>query len=136
MAIPAAVMRQQIVLRALLDDAANPENADTLWNIVRANKKAVRTDLGPSKQLTYTLAVPGFSNDNVQFATLIDYMYADTAPNGCLDLFRRLGSDSQLRRRLPRRLHKRRPDHYLRLTIVTRIDSVATGEVCLTSPVL
>jgi LCP family protein required for cell wall assembly len=79
---PGRVMRQQIVLRALLDDAANPDNADTLWNIVRANKKAVRTDLGPSKQLTYTLAVPGFSNDNVQFATLIDYMYADTAPDG------------------------------------------------------
>ncbi|HQY30046.1 MAG TPA: hypothetical protein PK691_02110, partial [Thermomicrobiales bacterium] len=34
------------------------------------------------KQLAYTLAVPDFSNDNIEFGNLLDYMYADTAPNG------------------------------------------------------
>jgi LCP family protein required for cell wall assembly len=79
---PGRVMRQQLVLRALLDKATGYEYADKLWDIVKENKKEVRTDLGPSKQLAYALAVPDFSNDHVQFATLQDYVYADSAPNG------------------------------------------------------
>ncbi|MDQ2681934.1 MAG: LCP family protein [Chloroflexota bacterium] len=79
---PGRVMRQQIVLRALLTKASSPEYADQLWDIVKENKKKVRTDLGPSKQLTYALAVPDFSNEGVKFATLQDFVYDDTAANG------------------------------------------------------
>jgi LCP family protein required for cell wall assembly len=79
---PGRVMRQQIVLRQLLEDALAEFDADSLWKLVKDNRDQVRTDLGPSKQLAYTLAVPDFSNDDVQFATLLDYMYSDYAPNG------------------------------------------------------
>jgi anionic cell wall polymer biosynthesis LytR-Cps2A-Psr (LCP) family protein len=75
-------MRQQLVLRGLLDKATDPDNADKLWDLVKANKDQVRTDLGPSKQLAYALAAPDFTNNNVQFATLQDYVYDDTAANG------------------------------------------------------
>jgi LCP family protein required for cell wall assembly len=79
---PGRVMRQQIVLRALLTKATSPEYADRLWDIVKENKKKVRTDLGPSKQLTYALAAPDFTNENVKFATLQHLVYDDTAANG------------------------------------------------------
>jgi LCP family protein required for cell wall assembly len=79
---PGRVMRQQLVLRGLLDKATSADYADQLWDVVKENKKQVRTDLGPSKQLAFALAVPDFSNDSVKFATLDDLVYADTAPNG------------------------------------------------------
>lgn len=79
---PGRVMRQQLVLRALLTKATAPENASGLWDLVKEHKKTVRTDLGPSKQLAYALAAPDFSNENVKFATLQEYVYDDTGPNG------------------------------------------------------
>jgi LCP family protein required for cell wall assembly len=79
---PGRVMRQQLVLRGLLNKATDPEYADTLWELVKENKKAVRTDLGPSKQLAYALAAPDFTNDNVSFASLQDYVYDDTTSSG------------------------------------------------------
>lgn len=79
---PGRVMRQHLVLRALLDKANDPEYADRLWDLVKENRKTVRTDLGPSKQLAYALAAPDFRNENVAFASLQDYVYEDTAPNG------------------------------------------------------
>ena len=79
---PGRVMRQQIILRALLTKATSPEYADELWQIVKENKRKVRTDLGPSKQLTYALAAPDFRNENVKFATIQHLVYDDTGPNG------------------------------------------------------
>jgi len=79
---PGRVMRQQIVLRQLLEDALVEFDEESLWQLVKTNRDQVRTDLEPSKQLAYALAVPGFSNDNVQFANLLDYLYSDYAPNG------------------------------------------------------
>ena len=79
---PGRVMRQQLVLRALLEKAIAPEFADTLWEVVRENKKTVRTDLGPSKQLAYALAAPDFTNENVAFTTLQDYVFDDTTASG------------------------------------------------------
>lgn len=76
------VMRQQLLLRALLDRALDPKIAPDLPALVQAHKKAVRTDLGPSKQLAFALAAPNFSNDGVTFGTLNGLVYADTAPNG------------------------------------------------------
>jgi LCP family protein required for cell wall assembly len=76
------VMRQQLVIRALLERARDPQLAESLPEIVAENEDAVRTNLGPSKRLALALAAPNFSNDNVVFATLNDYVYADTAPGG------------------------------------------------------
>ena len=79
---PGRVMRQHLVLRALLERATDPEYADKLWDVVKENKKTVKTDLGPSKQLAYALAAPDFTNENVQFASLQDYVYDDVTAAG------------------------------------------------------
>jgi LCP family protein required for cell wall assembly len=78
------VMRQQLVLRALLDRARDSKVSPDLPKIVTAHRSAVRTDLGPSKQLAFALAAPDFTNDSVTFATLTaaGLVYPDTAPNG------------------------------------------------------
>jgi anionic cell wall polymer biosynthesis LytR-Cps2A-Psr (LCP) family protein len=76
------VMRQQLVLRALLERARDPEVADELPEIVKEHRRTVKTDLGPSKHLAFALAAPDFTNENVAFADLNAYVYEDTAPNG------------------------------------------------------
>jgi LCP family protein required for cell wall assembly len=76
------VMRQQLVIRALLERARDPELAAALPEIVATNEDAVRTNLGPSKRLALALAAPNFTNDGVTFSTLNGLVYADTAPGG------------------------------------------------------
>jgi LCP family protein required for cell wall assembly len=76
------VMRQQIVIRALLEQARNPEIAEALPGIVFDNADAVRTDLGPSKKLALALAAPSFTNDSVVFDTLNHLVYADSTASG------------------------------------------------------
>jgi LCP family protein required for cell wall assembly len=78
----ARVMRQQLVIRALLERARDPEVVANLPEIVAGNEDAVRTNLGPSKRLALALAAPNFSNDNVSFSTLNGLVYPDTAPGG------------------------------------------------------
>jgi len=80
---PGRVMRQQIVLRQLLEDAlAEFDDDSSLWSLVKKNRKLVRTDLTPAQQVAYTLAVPDFSNDDIQFSNLLDYMYSDYTAGG------------------------------------------------------
>jgi LCP family protein required for cell wall assembly len=74
-------MRQRIVIRALLD-AARQSDGPSLEELVQANRSAIRTTLGKSKQLALALAAPDFSNENVTFATLQGYVYESYAPNG------------------------------------------------------
>lgn len=76
------VMRQQLVIRALLERARDPQFADDLPSIVADHLDAVRTDLGPSKRLALALAAPSFTNDSVTFATLSDYIYPDSTSSG------------------------------------------------------
>lgn len=76
------VMRQQLVLRAMLERARDPEIAPELPDLVTRHRSAVRTDLGRSKQLALALAAPDFSNDHVTFGTLNGLVYPDTAPGG------------------------------------------------------
>ncbi|MEA2512313.1 MAG: polyisoprenyl-teichoic acid--peptidoglycan teichoic acid transferase [Thermomicrobiales bacterium] len=78
----ARVMRQQLVIRALLERARDPEIAPKLPSIVKKLRKAVRTDLNASEQLALALAAPSFTNDGVSFATLNGLVYPDTAPGG------------------------------------------------------
>jgi LCP family protein required for cell wall assembly len=76
------VMRQELVIRGLLDRAHDPDISVSLPELITKYRKSVRTDLGKSKQLALALAAPDFTNDNVFFSTLNDYIYADSAPNG------------------------------------------------------
>jgi len=76
------VMRQQLVIRALLEQARNPDIAEDLPGIVFDHADAIRTDLGPSKRLALALAAPSFSNDSVTFGTLNQLVYADSTASG------------------------------------------------------
>ncbi|HEY8448733.1 MAG TPA: LCP family protein [Thermomicrobiales bacterium] len=76
------VMRQQLVIRALLDRARDPEIADRLPKLVHKYRKAVRTDLSQSERLALALAAPSFTQEGIEFATLNGLVYPDTAPNG------------------------------------------------------
>ncbi len=76
------IMRQQIVLRALLERARDPEVAPLLPEIVKERRKTVKTDLGPSKHLALALAAPDFTNETIAFTTILDYVYEATAANG------------------------------------------------------
>ena len=50
--------------------------------LVQANRSAIRTTLGKSKQLALALAAPDFADANVTFATLDGYVFESTAPTG------------------------------------------------------
>ncbi len=76
------VIRQQLVLRAMLERARDPKVAQRLPKLLEKTRDGVRTDLSPAEQLALTLAAPRFSNDDVIFATLTPYLYSDYAPNG------------------------------------------------------
>lgn len=78
----ARVMRQQLVIRALLEQARNPDIAGELPGIVFDHASTIRTDLGPSKRLALALAAPSFSNDSVVFGTLNDLVYPDSTAEG------------------------------------------------------
>ena len=76
------VMRQQLVIRALLERARDPGIADQLPAIVAEHASAVRTDLSRSKRLALALAAPSFSNDLVTFGTLSGLVYEDSTSSG------------------------------------------------------
>ena len=76
------VMRQQIVLRALLERARDPEIATRLPALVAAADGAVRTTLTPAQMLALVLAAPEFGNDGVAFGTIAPYLWSDYAPSG------------------------------------------------------
>jgi polyisoprenyl-teichoic acid--peptidoglycan teichoic acid transferase len=76
------VMRQELVIRGLLDRAHDPDISFSLPDLIATHRKSVRTDLGKSKQLALALAAPDFTNEGVVFTTLNGYIYADYAPNG------------------------------------------------------
>jgi polyisoprenyl-teichoic acid--peptidoglycan teichoic acid transferase len=73
------VMRQELVIRGLLERSKDPDFEPNLTDLVNTHRKAIRTDLGKSKQLALALAAPDFSNDNVSFTTLANYIYGDYA---------------------------------------------------------
>ena len=76
------VMRQQIVLRALLEKMRDPEMLGQLPELVGAFQDAVRTDLSLGQMLAVAALIPEFSNDDVAFGSILPYLYPSTAPNG------------------------------------------------------
>lgn len=73
------VMRQELVIRGLLDRSKDPDNKAKISDLITAHRKSIRTDLGKSKQLALALAAPDFTNDNVSFTTLVNFIYGDYA---------------------------------------------------------
>jgi LCP family protein required for cell wall assembly len=76
------VMRQQLVLRALLDRITNPAVAADLPALVAAARDAVYTDLSAGQMLALALAAPDFNNDDVVFGTITPYLWAGSDPYG------------------------------------------------------
>ncbi len=76
------VMRQQLVIRALLERARDPDLATELPALISKHRKSVRTTFNRAEQLALALQAPDFSNDDVTFDTITPYVYPDTAPGG------------------------------------------------------
>lgn len=76
------VMRQQLVLRAVLDKIHDPELLPQLPDLLRETADAVRTDLSLDQLLAFASVAPEFTNDNVGFGSLLPYLYPDYAPDG------------------------------------------------------
>lgn len=75
-------MRQQLVLRALLDRTRDPSVAANLPALVERWREAVRTDLAPAEQIALAVAAPAFRNEDVAFVGITHLLWSDYAPNG------------------------------------------------------
>jgi len=76
------VLRQQLVLRALLDKMQDPGLLGQLPELAATFQDSVRTDLSLGQMLAIAGLIPEFSNDDVAFGSLLPYLYPSTAPNG------------------------------------------------------
>lgn len=76
------VMRQQLVLLALLSKAQDPANLPRLPKIVRAAREAVRTDLDRDAQTRIIALAPDLDPDDVEFGTITEYLWGDTTDSG------------------------------------------------------
>ncbi len=76
------IMRQHLVLTAMLSKATSPEFVDSLPDLVHQYRRVVRNDIGASRRLALALAAPRFSVESVEFADLLPYVYSDTTSAG------------------------------------------------------
>ena len=76
------VMRQQIVLRAVLDKVRDPAMLAQAPELIGAFQDAVRTDMTLDQMLSIATLIPDFSNDSVAFGSMLPYLWGSTAPNG------------------------------------------------------
>ena len=76
------VLRQQLVLRALLDRARDPEVAPKFPDLVKKHRKSVRTDLSTAERLALALVASCFTNDDVTFGNIDNLIYPDSGPGG------------------------------------------------------
>lgn len=79
---PGRVMRQQLILRGLLERAREPGIAGALPEMIDTYRKTVRTDLNASTRLALALAAPDFANASVAFTTLDAMVYSDYTSEG------------------------------------------------------
>lgn len=76
------VMRQQLVLTAMLEAAQNPEVLKNLPELVRATRDAVKTNIPEEVQGQLIAAVPNISVDNVYWGVMTQYLWGDTTASG------------------------------------------------------
>ena len=76
------VMRQQLVLLALLAKAQDPANLPRLAKVVREAREAVRTDLDRDVQANLIALAADLDADDVVFGTITQYLWGDTTASG------------------------------------------------------
>jgi LCP family protein required for cell wall assembly len=76
------VMRQHLVLLAMLSKVTSDEFRDQLPDLVEQHRKTVRNNLGQSRRLALALAAPSFKADAISFADLDDFVWGDTTSEG------------------------------------------------------
>jgi LCP family protein required for cell wall assembly len=76
------VMRQQLVLLALLNRVTADDMRDQLPQLVEDYRKAVRNNLGQSRRLALALAAPSFKAESITFTDLDDFVWGDTTGEG------------------------------------------------------
>jgi LCP family protein required for cell wall assembly len=76
------VMRQQLVLLALLAKAQDPANLPRLAKVVREAREAVRTDLDRDVQANLIELAADLDADDVVFGTITQYLWGDTTASG------------------------------------------------------
>lgn len=76
------VMRQQLVLTALLEKAQEPVNAEQLAELVDATRDGVTTNIPPAVQEHLVDAVPAIDPANIAWGTMTEYLWGDTTASG------------------------------------------------------
>lgn len=76
------IMRQHLVLMAMLQKTTSPGFVDSLPDLVHQYRRVVRNDIGASRRLALALAAPKFSVESVEFTDLLPYVYSDTTSAG------------------------------------------------------
>ena len=76
------VMRQQLVLTALLVKAQDPAILPRLPEIVEAARDAVETNIPADVQARLIAAVPTIASEDVVWGTMTQYLWGDTTASG------------------------------------------------------
>ena len=76
------IMRQQLVLLALLAKATSEEYVHDLPDLVHEYRRFIRNDIGAARRMTLALAAPSFSSETVSFIDLLPYVYSDYTSQG------------------------------------------------------
>jgi LCP family protein required for cell wall assembly len=76
------VMRQQLVLAAILEELKKPEVVTEIPALVEALREAVYTDIPVDLQIQLIAAIPNISAENVHFTLITDYLWGATLDNG------------------------------------------------------
>lgn len=76
------VLRQQLILSALLQAAQNPENVDKLPELLEIGREHVTTNIPTEVQAQLVAAVPGIPAENVHWGTITHLLWGDTVAGG------------------------------------------------------
>lgn len=76
------VMRQRLVLSAMLEKVTSDEYRAQLPDLVHLYRRVVRNDIGAARRLALALAADNFTAETVEFADLFEYVYSDFTAEG------------------------------------------------------
>lgn len=76
------VMRQQLVLSALLQQAQAPENVDKLPELLEIGREHVITNIPMDVQIQLAAAVPNIPVENVHWGTITHLLWGDVVAGG------------------------------------------------------
>lgn len=76
------VMRQQLVLSALLESAQKPENVDKLPEMLEIGREHVITNIPLDVQLQLVTAAPNIPAENVYWGTITHLLWGDVVAGG------------------------------------------------------